>query len=88
MFTIGVFWHSLCRPFGKTDYWRCVNAGALSGIATTFMEKDVGYWAAFLMPTSVFALGILVFHINRGRYGAVSLQQVLTIEHLLIPRPS
>ena len=59
----------------KTDHCRCVNEGALSGIATTFMEKDVGYWAAFLMPTSVFALGVIVFHFNQGRYGAVSLQQ-------------
>ena len=48
----------------KTDHCRCVNAGALPGIATTFMQKDVGYWAAFLMRTSVFALGIIVFHFN------------------------
>lgn len=76
-------WH-----LGKTNHCSCVDAGALSGIATTFMEKDVGYWAAFLMPTSVFALGIIVFHFNQGRYGAVSLRQVLKTEHLLILRPS
>ena len=66
--------HFLRWHIGKTKYCRCVNAGALSGIATTFLEKDVGYWAAFLMPTSVFALGIIVFHFNQGRYGTVSLQ--------------
>ena len=71
-------WLFLRWYLAKTDYCRCVNVGALSGIATTFMEKDVGYWAAFLMPTSVFAFGIIVFHLNRGRYGTVSLPQVPT----------
>ena len=65
-------WHFVRWYLSGTDNCRCVNAGVLSGIATTFMEKDVGYWAAFLMPTSVFAFGITVFHLNRGRYGAVS----------------
>lgn len=47
---------------------RCVNVGALAGIATTFMEKDIGFWAAFLMPTSVFAFGVLIFLLNQRRY--------------------
>ena len=79
---VGLF---LRRYLAETDYCRCVNAGALLGIATTFMEKDVGYWAAFLMPTSVFAFVIIVFHLNRGRYGAVSPPQVSTNKHSLTP---
>ncbi|KAJ7718368.1 putative MFS peptide transporter [Mycena maculata] len=30
-------------------YW-CVNVGSLSGVATTLMEKYIGFWAAFLLP--------------------------------------
>ena len=69
----------------EIDGCRCVNAGALSGIATTFLEKDVGYWAAFLMPTSVFAFGVFVFHLNRGRYGMSSPLQVSGHGYSLIP---
>jgi hypothetical protein len=29
---------------------RLINIGALSGIATTLLERYVGFWAAFLLP--------------------------------------
>lgn len=34
-------------------YW-CINVGSLSSIATTELEHNVGFWAAFLLPTVVF----------------------------------
>jgi POT family proton-dependent oligopeptide transporter len=34
-------------------YW-CINVGSLSSIATTELEHNVGFWAAFLLPTLVF----------------------------------
>jgi len=61
-----VFSTPQCR---NAKVFRCVNVGALSGIATTFIEKDVGFWAAYLMPTAVFAVGIVIFHLNRHHYG-------------------
>jgi len=34
-------------------YW-CINVGSLSSIATTELEHNVSFWAAFLLPTLVF----------------------------------
>ena len=34
-------------------YW-CINVGSLSSIATTELEHNVGFWAAFILPTIVF----------------------------------
>ncbi|TAQ87321.1 hypothetical protein B7494_g4358 [Chlorociboria aeruginascens] len=48
-------------------YW-CVNAGALAGIATTFMEKDIGFWAAFLMPSCFLAAAVVLFFATKPLY--------------------
>ncbi|KAH9883703.1 oligopeptide transporter [Xylariomycetidae sp. FL2044] len=45
-------------------YWMA-NIASLSSIPTTLLEKHVGFWAAFLLPTCVFVLStvpILVWH--------------------------
>ncbi|KAF8502569.1 PTR2-domain-containing protein [Gautieria morchelliformis] len=34
-------------------YW-CINVGSLSAIATTELEHNVSFWAAFILPTIVF----------------------------------
>jgi POT family proton-dependent oligopeptide transporter len=34
-------------------YWG-INIGSLSAIATTELEKNVGFWAAYLLPTLMF----------------------------------
>jgi len=34
-------------------YW-CINVGSLSALATTELEHNVGFWAAFILPTFVF----------------------------------
>ena len=43
-------------------YW-CINFGCLSGLATTYIERDVSFWAAYLFPTCVLlvALAGLIF---------------------------
>ena len=71
-----------------TNGSRCVNAGALAGIATTFMEKDVGFWAAFLMPSSVLATALVVFFLNGSRFGKSSPQASLSSTAYIISRPS
>ena len=69
------YWYPTCPPLTlyKLMVYRCVNVGALAGIATTFMEKDIGFWAAFLMPTAFFAVGIVLFQWNGKHYGRFSL---------------
>ncbi|KAI8993657.1 POT family-domain-containing protein [Pilobolus umbonatus] len=51
----------------NTFYWS-VNVGSLSAIATTSIEKQVGFWAAYLLPTLMFIPGILVIFLGRKRY--------------------
>jgi POT family proton-dependent oligopeptide transporter len=34
-------------------YWG-INVGGLSSVATTNLEKNVGFWSAYLLPTLMF----------------------------------
>ncbi|CAO3621308.1 unnamed protein product [Mucor fragilis] len=48
-------------------YW-LINIGSLSSIATTELEKNVGFWPAYLLPTLMFIPGIAVIYFGRKRY--------------------
>ncbi|KAF7953267.1 hypothetical protein EAE96_006479 [Botrytis aclada] len=48
-------------------YW-CINIGALSLLATPYMERDVGFWSAYLMCLCVFMVGFLTLLLGRKRY--------------------
>lgn len=48
-------------------YWG-INIGSLSAIATTELEKNVGFWPAFLLPTLMFIPCICVVVAGRKRY--------------------
>ncbi|KAF7558009.1 hypothetical protein G7Z17_g339 [Cylindrodendrum hubeiense] len=48
-------------------YW-CINLGALSLMATPFMEKYEGFWTAFLMCFIMFNLGITVLVTRRHTF--------------------
>ncbi|KAI7892110.1 POT family-domain-containing protein [Mucor mucedo] len=48
-------------------YWG-INIGSLSAIATTELEKNVGFWPAYLLPTLMFIPGICVLIFGRKRY--------------------
>ncbi|ORX60330.1 PTR2-domain-containing protein [Hesseltinella vesiculosa] len=48
-------------------YWG-INVGGLSAIATTSLEKFVGFWPAYLLPTLMFIIGICITLIGRNRY--------------------
>lgn len=48
-------------------YW-CINLGSLALLATPYMERDVGYWSAFLMCLCVFCVGTLVLTLGRKVY--------------------
>ncbi|CAO3595156.1 unnamed protein product [Absidia cylindrospora] len=48
-------------------YWS-INVGGLSAIATTELEKNVGFWAAFLLPTCMFVPCIIVVVLGRKQY--------------------
>ncbi|KAI8324335.1 PTR2-domain-containing protein [Martensiomyces pterosporus] len=48
-------------------YWS-INVGGLSAIATTEIEHKVDFWPAFLLPTLMFIVCIIVFYLGRNKY--------------------
>ncbi|KAJ1647445.1 peptide transporter ptr2 [Coemansia erecta] len=48
-------------------YWS-INVGGLSAIATTELEANVDFWPAYLLPTLMFVLCIIVFWLGRNKY--------------------
>ncbi|KAI8377943.1 POT family-domain-containing protein [Radiomyces spectabilis] len=48
-------------------YWG-INCGSLAAIATTLLEKNVGFWPAFLLPTIVFIPGIAIVLVGKNMY--------------------
>jgi POT family proton-dependent oligopeptide transporter len=48
-------------------YW-AINIGGLSSLATTQLEANVGFWAAYLLPFCVFFLAIFVLVVGRKHY--------------------
>ncbi|KAI8388535.1 POT family-domain-containing protein [Radiomyces spectabilis] len=48
-------------------YWG-INVGSLSAIATTSLEKYVGFWSAYMLPLLMFIPGILVVLLGKNYY--------------------
>lgn len=42
-------------------YYGFINIGAFFALASTYAEKYVGYWLAFLLPTIIYTVVVLVF---------------------------
>lgn len=48
-------------------YW-CINVGALSLLATPYMERDIGFWSAYLLCLCMFLVGITVLVLGKKKY--------------------
>jgi POT family proton-dependent oligopeptide transporter len=48
-------------------YWS-INIGALSLLATPYMERDIGFWSAYLLALCMFVVGITVLILGRKQY--------------------
>ncbi|ORZ08140.1 POT family-domain-containing protein [Absidia repens] len=48
-------------------YWG-INVGSLSAIATTELEKNVGFWPAFLLPLCMFVPCMVIVILGRKQY--------------------
>lgn len=48
-------------------YW-CINIGALALLPTPYMERDVGFWSAYLLCLCVFLVGTVVLVLGRKVY--------------------
>jgi POT family proton-dependent oligopeptide transporter len=49
-------------------FYFCINVGSLSAIATTELEKNVDFWAAFLLPCAFFFVGLAALFLGRKYY--------------------
>ncbi|KAI1909201.1 peptide transporter ptr2 [Ophidiomyces ophidiicola] len=49
-------------------FYLCINIGSLSPIATTSLEKHIGFWAAYLLPAGVFLISFTVAVLGRSQY--------------------
>lgn len=49
-------------------FYGCINVGSLSLLATPYMERDIGFWSAFLLCVCVFAVGTCVLILGRKFY--------------------
>lgn len=49
-------------------FYMCINVGSLSAIATTELEHNVDFWAAFLLPFAFFFVAIIALFLGRGKY--------------------
>ncbi|OJD11749.1 hypothetical protein AJ78_07538 [Emergomyces pasteurianus Ep9510] len=49
-------------------FYACINIGSLSLLATPYMERDVGFWSAFLLALCVFVVGTAVLILGRKYY--------------------
>ncbi|KAF2636209.1 PTR2-domain-containing protein [Massarina eburnea CBS 473.64] len=49
-------------------FYFCINVGCLSLLATPYMERDIDFWAAFLLCLCMFLVGTLVLVLGRKVY--------------------
>ncbi|KAH6973162.1 POT family-domain-containing protein [Ilyonectria sp. MPI-CAGE-AT-0026] len=50
-------------------FYLCINMGSLAGqIGMVYVEKYVGFWLAFLIPTAMFLIAPIVLAINKKNY--------------------
>ncbi|KAI9836777.1 MAG: hypothetical protein M1819_000942 [Sarea resinae] len=49
-------------------FYFCINVGSLSLLATPYMEKDVGFWSAYLLALCMFGFGFAVLVLGKKFY--------------------
>ncbi|KAL4950613.1 POT family-domain-containing protein [Aspergillus filifer] len=49
-------------------FYGCINLGSLSLLATPYMERDIGFWSAYLLCLCMFAVGTAIVICGRKFY--------------------
>lgn len=49
-------------------FYCCINIGSLSLLATPYLERDIGFWSAFLLCLCMFVVGLVALVIGRKTY--------------------
>ena len=81
-------------------FYLCINVGALSLLATPYMEQDIGFWSAYLLCFCMFIAGTIVlifarkFYVVRPPQGGVitnafkAIGQMIKARNQDAPKPS
>jgi proton-dependent oligopeptide transporter, POT family len=51
-----------------TGFYAATNVGVAGAISGSFIARDQGYWAAFLVPTCLFVIVLPVIVLGRKKY--------------------
>lgn len=49
-------------------FYACINVGSLSLLATPYMERDIGFWSAYLLALCMFIVGTVVLILGKKFY--------------------
>ncbi len=49
-------------------FYCCINVGSLSLLATPYMERDIGFWSAYLLCLCMFFIGVVCLVLGRKVY--------------------
>jgi POT family proton-dependent oligopeptide transporter len=52
----------------NVGFYAAINFGSTGAISASFLARDNGYWAAFLVPTCIFVLVPFVLLIGKKNY--------------------
>ena len=61
----------ISRRVGKLIPYSMINIGSLAGIATTFLEKDVGFWSANLLCFCTMWPSLIILLVWRKSFGMI-----------------
>jgi POT family proton-dependent oligopeptide transporter len=51
-----------------SGFYAAINFGSTGAISASFLARDQGYWAAFLVPTAIFAAVPFILLYGKKKY--------------------
>ena len=71
----------------NTDYYAAINVGACGAISSSFIARDYGFWATYLVPAGIFCPVPLVLLYGRKRYNITPPRGSIILEVGITYRP-
>lgn len=64
------FWYAATiDSLASSDHCRMVNVGSLGSVATTLMERYIGFWSAYLLDLCAVILCAVMVHLAGNKFG-------------------
>jgi POT family proton-dependent oligopeptide transporter len=68
------------------DFYLVLNLGSAGAISASFLARDNGYWAAFLVPTCIFITVPVLLYLSRNSYVKTPPRGAILIETFRVLR--